>query len=467
MEFFDSPEDHREVLNSVSRFESMVANKDSYYFDSEEFQHIIEYYIVRADFVQAKDVVDYSLNLHPTNVELKILKTQVFVGLCKYKEALELVEEIELFEPHNVDLLIVKGTVLSKLKMTDRAIACFERCIDQAEFVDEVYHFIASEYQRNLEYEEAIRYFKLCLKANPENEAALFELNMCFECTTSFNEAIRFYNQLIEEAPYSESLWFNLAGAYCKMDKWLKAIDCYDYALAINPQFASAYFNKANALASIGEFKASINVYKESFEFEEPTFITYSYIGECFERLKDFDEALIFYKKAIGHNEDYTEAWLGVAICQDGLGRPNEAYASVTKALELNDENPDVWYVTSEIEEKLGYIEDSIASMRRAVKLDETDLSLNMDYLLLLDRHQKSSLVNEALIEAIDKFSSNADLLYFKTSFLLKQGKYQQAYQCFELGLTMDFKGHEKVFSYYPNSTTNQNLLELIDLYRD
>ena len=105
--------------------------------------------------------------------------------------------------------------------------------------------------------------------------------------------------------------------------------------------------------------------------------------------------------------------------------------------------------------------------MRRAVKLDETDLSLNMDYLLLLDRHEKTSVVNEALIEAIDKFSSNADLLYFKTSFLLKQGKYQQAYQCFELGLTMDFKGHEKVFLYYPNSKTNQNLMELIDLYRD
>lgn len=467
MEFFDSPDDHREVLSSVTRFESMVAQQENYYFDCEEFQDIIEYYVLRSDFDQAKYVVEYSLNLHPTNVELKILKTQVFVGLFKYKEALDLVEEIELFEPYNVDLLLVKGTILSKLKMTDRAISCFKRCIDQTEFVDEVYHFIASEYQRNLEYDEAIRYFKLCLKANPENEGALFELNMCFECTTNFSEAIRFYHQLIEDAPYCESLWFNLAGAYCKIEKWMKAVDCYDYALAINPQFSSAYFNKANALACVGDFNASIEVYKESFEYEEPTFITYSYVGECYERLKDFEKALMFYKKAIAQNEDYAEAWLGVAICQDGLSRPNEAYASIIHALELDNEDPDFWYAASEIEEKLGYVEDSITSMRKAVKLDSTDLALNMDYLLLLDRHVNPSIVNDALIEAIDKFSSNAALLYFKTAFLLKQGKYQQAYQCFELALTMDFKSHEKVFTYYPNSKTNQNLLELIDLYRD
>lgn len=467
MEFFDSQDDHREAMSAVTRFESMVANEENYYFDCEEFQDIIEYYLLRLEFQQANHVVDYSLNLHPTSIDLKILKTQVLVGLLKYKDALDLVEEIELFEPNNVDLLLVKGATLSKLKMSDRAIKCFLSALPHAEFKDEVYHFVASEYQRNLEYEEAIKYYKLCLRDNPENEGALFEVNMCFECTTNFKQAIQFYNQLIDDAPYSESLWFNLAGMHCKLEEWSQAVDCYDYALAINPQFASAYFNKANALASMENYLGAIEVYKESYEYESPTFITYAYVGECYERLKMYDKALEFYKKSLSENEDYAEAWLGVAICQDGLGRSNEAYASITKALELDNEDPDFWYTASEIEERLGYIEESISSMRKAVKLDTQDIRLNLDYLLLLDRHLSANIVSDALVEVMDKFPSNANLLYFKTAHLLKQGKYQQAYQCFELALTMNYKEHNKVFTYYPNAKNNQNLLELIDLYRD
>ena len=90
-----------------------------------------------------------------------------------------------------------------------------------------------------------------------------------------------------------------------------------------------------------------------------------------------------------------------------------------------------------------------------------------MDYLQLLDRHLSHNIVGDALSEGIEKFSSNGDILYFKTAFMLKQGKYQQAYQCFELALTFDFKSHEKVFQYYPESKDNQNLLELIDAYRN
>ena len=180
-----------------------------------------------------------------------------------------------------------------------------------------------------------------------------------------------------------------------------------------------------------------------------------------------YDKALEFYKQSIRQNEDYPEAWLGVAICQDGLGKSNEAYASITKAIELDDEDPDFWYTASEIEERLGYIEESISSMRKAVKLDEKDITLCLDYLMLLDRHLSTNIVTDALNEAVDNFSSNANLMYFKTAHLLKQGKYQQAYQCFELALTMNYKEHEKVFTYYPNAKNNQNLLELIDLYRD
>lgn len=467
MEFFDNQDDHKEVMHSVNRFKNMVENQEQYYFDCEEFLDIIEYYILRMDFDQANSVMEYAKELHPSNTGLKVMEAQVLIGLLKYKDALEIVEEVELIEPNNLDIMLVKGAVLSRLRMSDRAIQVFRRALDFAEFKDEIYHYIAAEYQKNLDYDEAIKYYKYSLKANPDNEGALFELNMCFECTTAFYDAVKFYNILIDLHPYSESIWFNLAGAYCKLEEWDKAVECYDYALVINASFASAYFNKANALASKGDYLAAIEVYKESYEYEEPTFITFGYIAECYERLKMFDEAMDYYKQALMKNEDYGEAWLGLAICMDAQGKLNEAYAAIGKAIELDDEDPDYWYTSSEIEEKLGYIDESIASMKKAISLDDTDANLFLDYLLLLNRQLDVKLVEDALEDGVERFSNNADILFFKAALRLKRGKFQSAYESFELALNIDFSKHIKVFELYPDSKSDQNILELIDLYRD
>ena len=67
MEFFESSDNHREVITAVNRFKTMVKNQEQYYFDSEELKDIVEYYLLRGEFEQSQDVVDYALNLHPTN----------------------------------------------------------------------------------------------------------------------------------------------------------------------------------------------------------------------------------------------------------------------------------------------------------------------------------------------------------------------------------------------------------------
>ena len=36
MEFFESSDNHREVITAVNRFKSMVKNQEQYYFDSED-----------------------------------------------------------------------------------------------------------------------------------------------------------------------------------------------------------------------------------------------------------------------------------------------------------------------------------------------------------------------------------------------------------------------------------------------
>lgn len=467
MEFFDVPEDANNALQSVSKFEKMVEEQSNYYFDCEEFQDIIEYYISQIEFEKANLVLGYAISQHPTNLEIKKLKAQILIGLMKYKPALELLKELELLSANSPEIHLMKGAVYSKMKMSDKAIECYNKSLDGYEYKDDVYYLIAVEYQHNMDYKKAIKYFKLALKINPENEPALYEINMCFDCLADLPGAENFYLKFLDERPYSETGWFNLAGVYCRNEKWDLAVDAYDFAIAINPVFGSAYFNKANALASNKKYDEAIAVYKETYEHESPNFVTFCYIAECYERSLNYEKSLSYYERAIKDKADYGDAWLGKAISLDALGRIEESYNAIQRALELGGDEPDYWYTTSEIEEKLGYVDDAMVSMRNAITLDETDPSLRIDYLLLLERRAEADIIKEAIDDAVFAFPNNTKILSFKTAYLLKIGIFSLAYETFELILANSFDAHTDVFKFNENAKNNQNLLELIDLYRD
>jgi tetratricopeptide (TPR) repeat protein len=467
MDFFESPEDANNILKSVARFEKMVEDENNYYFDREEFQDIVEYYISQIEFEKAEVVLSYAVSQHPTNADVKILQAQVLIGLMKYKPALELLKELEIIDSTNSEIQLMKGAVYSKMKISDKAIECFGKSLLGYEFKDDVYYLIAVEHQRNIEYKKAIKFFKLALKENPDNEPALFELNMCFDCMADITGAEKFYVNFLDEQPYSETAWFNLAGVYCRNEKWDLAVDAYDFAIAINPVFGSAYFNKANALASNHKYDEAIAVYKETYEHESPNFITFCYIGECYERSQRYEKSLDYYERAIKDKSDHGDAWLGKAISLDALGRRLDSYKAIQRALEFGGDEPDYWYTSSEIEEKLGYIEDAVTSMKNAIVLDDTDPSLRLDFLLLVERHMEADLVKDAIDDAILVFPNNTKILCFKTAYLLKIGVFSLAYETFELVLSINFESHTEVFKFYENARNNQNLLELIDLYRD
>jgi len=59
----------------VKKFEEMMENNDEFYFDTEELEDIIVYYLELGDFNYADTAVNYGLKLHPNSLDIKIKKT--------------------------------------------------------------------------------------------------------------------------------------------------------------------------------------------------------------------------------------------------------------------------------------------------------------------------------------------------------------------------------------------------------
>ena len=63
----------------VVKFESMLKTDDVYFFDAEDFEDIIHYYLNNGKISLAKKAINIGLQQHPDFIELKLLNVEVLV----------------------------------------------------------------------------------------------------------------------------------------------------------------------------------------------------------------------------------------------------------------------------------------------------------------------------------------------------------------------------------------------------
>src|SRR5262245_40711134 len=130
----DTEDFHDEdVSSSVAKFEEMVKNKDWHFFDPEELENIIEYYIADDKLKKAISVIEFAREQHPYSVIFIIKKVQVHTILGHYEEGLEMIELAEILEPANDEVAVMKGEIYLHLEQPEDAYACFDRAIQNTD----------------------------------------------------------------------------------------------------------------------------------------------------------------------------------------------------------------------------------------------------------------------------------------------------------------------------------------------
>ena len=84
---FDSFEEYRD---SVNRYEEMLRNEENYFFDSQAFEGIIDYYIEANEAVKALQVIEYALSQHHFEGSFHLKKAQILLALNNYEDALKM-----------------------------------------------------------------------------------------------------------------------------------------------------------------------------------------------------------------------------------------------------------------------------------------------------------------------------------------------------------------------------------------
>src|SRR5690606_25820133 len=194
----------------LTKFESMLKTNHALFSDSEDFENIIHHYINEGKIALAKKAIKLGLQQHPTSINLKLFKVEIYVFEDKLVEADELLNELYILEPNNEEIYIQKANIFSKKDDHLQAIDVLKKALELTDDVVDVYSLIGMEYLFLDEYEEAKVYFMKCLEEDFEDYSALYNVVYCFDFLNQTEECIEYLNMFLDKNPYCEVAWHQL-----------------------------------------------------------------------------------------------------------------------------------------------------------------------------------------------------------------------------------------------------------------
>lgn len=461
----DFDDDIQDPAELVIRFEDMIEQGKVFFFDVEEFESIINFYLETDNHSYSNLAINHAVEQHPDCVTFQLKKAQLFASTDKTRRALDILDTIEGIDSANAEIHMTRGAIYSKLKLFDQSIAEFKKALRLDSYNEDILLNIALEHEKTGDYAKAIQYLTKALEMNPENESCLNELAFCFELTDQTDQAILYFEKFLDENPFSLDGWFNLGVAYNTQGLYEKAIDAYDYAIAIEPAFASAYFNKANSQANLELYREAINTYLETFEHEDPEALTYYYIGECYEKLEDYHQAISYYEKAIQSEDQLTDAYIGLGMAHDQLGNFRLATKYILEAIVTDPQNPEYHYFMGDIYRKNNHLADALTEYNLVSSLAPENTMIWADLAELHDLMENYGEALKTLQQGLQLQPDNGAIHYRFTISYERLGYANEAKHHFIAGLELDPEGYSQVFEALPHLRRKLEYQKLVYLY--
>ncbi|MHA1167375.1 MAG: tetratricopeptide repeat protein, partial [Candidatus Hodarchaeales archaeon] len=188
---------------------------------------------------------------------------------------------------------------------------------------------------RSGHYDEAIKHYKMAIKANKKNHFAFYNLGLAFEGKKMVDEAIKAYKEAIElkkDFPWSYN---NLAALLFSIDKHSQALEYAEKSIKIDDSLPNPYLIIGNVHYSRKNFDEAYSYYMKALK-KDPTFFP-GLIQAGLTKLYQEEPAISIkhLKKAVSTVPSNAIAWNYLAIACRENDELESAISSLTNALKL------------------------------------------------------------------------------------------------------------------------------------
>lgn len=452
----------------IDRYEKMLKFGKSYYFDVEDLEYILDYYVDTDQAGKALRAVKYGLRLHPEALSLIVKKAHILLKNKSPRKALATLDKIGSMDLLSNEVYIARGYANVMLGNNDQAKKEYNKALNMAsdqEEAIEIMQNIAHSFEMVENYKEALPYLLEAFKLDENNLFVLQELAYCYERNAQFESALQYYNKCIEIDPFSEDVWYSIGRTYKETGDVEKAINAFEYVKAINPESLDSYQELAILHQELQNFETAIEYYREYQnilgEDEESPEIVLS-IGYCYTALNKNKKALEYYNKALELDNYNPEIYHEISNIYFEQKNYWDALFYAKKATIVDDETD--YYFTSygQIASQLKLKNEAIIAFEKAVEINPKTYN---NWVLLIDELIKNGYTLRTistLEEAIDNNFGNAEIYFRLAAFLFKEREYIKALKYFRKGMNDDPEEKSIFFEICPGAKKSKEINNIL-----
>ena len=456
-----------DVKELVLGFERMQRQGGSQFYDVEEIETIIDFYLETADGEGLEKSVRYGENLFPQSNEIKLRRVHLLCFKERYEEAYRLLKQLESIEPDDTDVLYALGVVHSELNQPRKAVQYYHKAAEDGYELGIIYSNIGDEYVKMEKYAEARSYYRRAIRLNPNDEHSLYELSNCYEDENLIDQWTHFFSRFVKDNPYSKAAWFCLGEAYLMGNKLEQASDAYQYALTVDDNYMYAYEQLASCYCAMQRFQDAVNVLHEAVNHTEDKAYIYFRIAEIFMMINNPVTSNIYYTKAVHEDPYYAEAWLNMAM---NYSMMHEFYAAVDaakRAVRIDPESPIFLTTLALIYADNGENEEA-ERIFDCAKNSSGDFEHGWityaDYFISRQRYDEAI---EVLTKGLNE--SDTTLEFYKRLALCYYftGRHNMLYNAVRACLYDGSEGEAVLLEYLPELENDSHVMDIITSYRN
>ena len=452
----------------VKRFESMVAEGGTRFFDVEEVEDLIGFYLESREVRRAQYVLKFAGEMYPGHLAFQLRKAQILANNGQHVKAVPILRDLLNIEPTNDEIHVTLASIYSQMQEHKLAIRHFRKALEfgDADLRKDIHVEVALECENLGDWHQAIHSLKAALEEDASNETAVYELAFCFDQTGAYGAAAEYYKQFLDVQPYSFAAWYSLGNALQSNGRYPEAIEAYDFAIAIEDSFGPAYLQKAEALSSMERYSDALGVYRESLEHEPASANTVCYMGECFERMGDLEAAEKFYKESLELDSQFADAYIGLGVLSDLKGDFNSSRMHFNQALQMDPGNQDYLLMMGTTLKKLREHEQAEILFARSL---ENHPRFHDMWLERIDNMQMQGC-HEIALELIDQAMNHVKrqvqlyIRQFVSLYELKQDA--SAFQLLESLLLQHYDETEILITLCPALANDARFLDRYDRFK-
>jgi len=452
----------------LERFESLKQGDTGAMMNEDELERVIEYFFQQNNEENALLACEIARTWYPFSSSILLLKAEVLAHVQKFGQALKVLDEAEQYDKSNVDLIILRSDIFLSQFKYDQAAAMLEQRVADFEGKDKIELLLelSDVYDEAEEFDAVFDTLQRVLNMDYRNDEALQKICFWADFLKRYDESIALHQHITNEDPYNPLAWFNLGAAYQGLKLYEKAIDAYEFCVAIDEHFEFAYRNMADAYIRLKWYEKAIEVLEKHLEIVKPEDVILEAMGFCWEKQKNFPKARYYYRQAsqLNPNDDAIFFKIGETYAREQQWE--KAVKSYSVALHLNKENASYCMAIGNCLMEMGAKSEALVCYVNAVRLKPGSKTT---WMALIRGLYYAEYYDEGISQiamATENCGQKPEFLYYLAAFLFEKGKIKEGLLQLESAL-QQAPSKSKIFTTLnPEYLHRSSVADLIGKYK-